>query len=81
MRAGDLQRLEAILGYRFADPDLLVRALTHASAVPGDGGGESRTYQRLEFLGDRVLGLVVADMLDEHFVTAPEGELSRRFRR
>ena len=44
-------------------------------------GQERRTYQRLEFLGDRVLGLVVADMLDERFPQAPEGELSRRLAR
>ncbi len=64
------------LGHRFGDPDLLARALTHASA---QGGGE--TYQRLEFLGDRVLGLVVADMLFNAFPDAEEGELSPRFTR
>lgn len=70
--AGDLA---ARLGHRFADPDLLERALTHASVQ----GGE--TYQRLEFLGDRVLGLVVAELLFKAFPDAPEGELSPRFTR
>lgn len=70
------ERLEARLGYRFADPDLLDRALTHSSAV-SPGKRVERSYQRLEFLGDRVLGLVVADMLYRKFPRANEGELSR----
>jgi ribonuclease-3 len=70
------QRLEARLGYRFADPDLLDRALTHSSAVSPSKRIE-RSYQRLEFLGDRVLGLVVADLLYRRFPRANEGELSR----
>ncbi|UAK26337.1 ribonuclease III [Sphingomonas nostoxanthinifaciens] len=55
------------------DPKLFARALTHGS----HGGGES--YERLEFLGDRVLGLVVATWLYERFPTEPEGSLSARF--
>ena len=70
------ERLEARLGYRFADPDLLDTALTHSSAV-SPGKRIERSYQRLEFLGDRVLGLVVADMLYRKFPKANEGELSR----
>lgn len=70
------ERLEARLGYRFADPDLLHRALTHSSAVPPSRRIQS-SYQRLEFLGDRVLGLVVADMLYRRLPKANEGELSR----
>jgi ribonuclease-3 len=71
------QKLEARLGYRFADPELLDRALTHSSAV-SPGRRIERSYQRLEFLGDRVLGLVVADMLYRRLPKANEGELSRR---
>jgi ribonuclease III len=70
------EKLEARLGYRFADPDLLDRALTHSSAVAPSKRIE-RSYQRLEFLGDRVLGLVVADMLYRRLPRANEGELSR----
>ena len=69
--------LEAVLGHGFTDRSLLLRALTHAS----HGGGQSDptvTYQRLEFLGDRVLALVVADALTARFETADEGELARR---
>ena len=69
-------RLEARLGYRFADPELLDRALTHSSAI-APAKRVALSYQRLEFLGDRVLGLVVADMLYRKFPKANEGDLSR----
>ena len=66
--------LEARLGYRFRDPELALLALTHLSAQATGG----RSYQRLEFLGDRVLGVVVADHLFRSFPRATEGELSMR---
>ena len=69
-------KLQFRLGYRFADPDLLNRALTHSSAISPSKRIE-HSYQRLEFLGDRVLGLVVADMLYRRYPKANEGELSR----
>jgi ribonuclease III len=75
-RVRDHRQLEARLGYRFADPDLLERALTHSSAV-SPGKRIAQSYQRLEFLGDRVLGLVVADLLYRKLPKANEGELSR----
>ncbi len=59
------------LGAAPADPSLYIRALTH-----GSHGGD--TYERLEFLGDRVLGLVVADWLYAQFPDEPEGKLSAR---
>lgn len=65
------------LGYAFEAPGLLVRALTHMSHAPADQV-RSSSYQRLEFLGDRVLGLAVSAMLFAEFPHAPEGELSRR---
>jgi ribonuclease-3 len=70
------EKLEARLGYRFADPDLLHRALTHSSALSPSKRIEN-SYQRLEFLGDRVLGLVIADMLYRRLPRANEGDLSR----
>lgn len=70
------EKLQFRLGYRFADPDLLERALTHASAI-SPGKRIERSYQRLEFLGDRVLGLVVADMLYRLYPKSNEGDLSR----
>ena len=69
-------KLEARLGYTFADPELLDRALTHSSAI-APAKRIAQSYQRLEFLGDRVLGLVVADMLYRRFPKATEGDLSR----
>jgi ribonuclease III len=68
---------EKRLGYRFKDVELLERALTHVSALPSEQA-RWNSYQRLEFLGDRVLGLVVATMLKKTFANADEGELSRR---
>jgi ribonuclease-3 len=69
--------VEDTIGYRFTDPDLLERALTHISALKG-AQARSGSYQRLEFLGDHVLGLAVSDMLFRAFPRADEGELSRR---
>lgn len=66
-----VQWLEPALGHKPADPDLFIRALTHASYG-------SIHYERLEFLGDRVLGLVAADWLYKIFPDEPEGKLSRR---
>jgi ribonuclease III len=69
--------LEARIGHKFADPLLLATAFTHVSALkPARSRGES--YQRLEFLGDHVLGLIVSDMLYRAFPNADEGELSKR---
>jgi ribonuclease-3 len=65
------------IGYRFKDPALLDQALTHISALSGPRNRAS-SYQRLEFLGDHVLGLVVSDMLFRAFPKADEGEMSRR---
>ncbi|MFC0282956.1 ribonuclease III [Camelimonas abortus] len=73
-RRPPLDRLEAAVGHRFANRRLLEQALTHVSGADDRIG----SYQRLEFLGDRVLGLIVAGMLFETFPGAEEGELSRR---
>jgi len=63
--------IESTLGHAPQDPALFARALTHGSHGPAD-------YERLEFLGDRVLGLVAADWLYALFPDEPEGKLSRR---
>jgi ribonuclease III len=68
--------LEGRLGYRFRDPGLATLALTHLSAQAA--GGRAQSYQRLEFLGDRVLGIVIAEHLFNVFPNASEGELSMR---
>jgi len=75
--------LEESLGYCFKDPALLQRALTHRSAVSGQQRKNLRHIQssneRLEFLGDRVLGLVIADMLLATYPEEPEGDLALRY--
>lgn len=80
-RSKDAPRtLESKLGYTFQDADLLRQALTHSSAVTGRAKGRARgDYERLEFLGDRVLGLIVADMLYHRYPTADQGQIARRF--
>jgi ribonuclease-3 len=75
---------EGLLGHRFARPALLDEALTHRSAIYGRTGrkrGERRgvgSNERLEFVGDRVLGLLVAEWLIERFPNEQEGELGLR---
>jgi ribonuclease-3 len=73
-RKPDIGALEARIGHVFKDRDLLLNALTHMSAAKGI---QAKSYQRMEFLGDRVLGLAVADMLYAGF-KGSEGDLSRR---
>jgi ribonuclease III len=68
--------LQQRIGYQFTDPNLLECALTHSSALAG--GSRVGSYQRLEFLGDHVLGLAIAELLFQTYPKASEGELSRR---
>jgi len=75
-RRGD-SSLEERIGYRFKDAALLDSALSHISSLKGSRN-RAGSYQRLEFLGDHVLGLVISDMLFRAFPKADEGELSRR---
>ncbi|MEM7709847.1 MAG: ribonuclease III [Pseudomonadota bacterium] len=71
----DLAAFQDRIGHRFADPELLIRAMTHSSI-----GTETRPdNQRLEFLGDRVLGLVMAEALMSEDRAASEGQLAPRF--
>ena len=73
-----LERLQVSLRYRFRDPTLLETALTHRSRVYEQGAGASSSYERLEFLGDALLGLLVSDWLYRDDEAAAEGLLSRR---
>jgi ribonuclease-3 len=70
--------IEARIGHKFADPRLLATAFTHVSALKKSPRKRGDSYQRLEFLGDHVLGLIVSDMLYRAFPKADEGELSKR---
>jgi len=87
--APDLRDLMAALDYGFKDPELLRVALMHPSAVstgrgksrkksPEKNSGRGADNQRLEFLGDRVLGIVIAEMLFRAFPDEDEGALARR---
>jgi ribonuclease-3 len=70
----DLDALAAILGHDFRSPVLLLTALTHAGAARS----RDRANERLEFLGDRVLGLLIAEALFERFPLESEGGLAKR---
>ena len=73
--SSELTAFSERLGHRFRDPELLIRALTHGSF----GGTSREDNQRLEFLGDRVLGLVISDALLQADRAAAEGQIAPRF--
>lgn len=73
--SAELKTFEVRLGHEFSKPELLVRAVTHSSM----SSPTRDDNQRLEFLGDRVLGLVMAEALLEHDQAASEGQLAPRF--
>lgn len=81
---GERAALEERIGHRFADRGLLARALTHETAAGGARGRRERgsddrsSNERLEFLGDRVLALVVAELLMQRFPLEREGPLTHR---
>ena len=74
----DLDALGTRLGHRFARPELLLQALTHRSAAD-PRRGQLDSNERLEFIGDRALGLLMAEWLIERFPEEREGALMRRF--
>ena len=72
-----MEALEEKLGYRFADRSLLENALTHSSYANENRARGMQSNERLEFLGDSVLGMVVADYLYRTHPDLPEGDLTR----
>jgi ribonuclease-3 len=76
-KTGDTSELTQKLGHRFDKPQLLTDALTHPS-IAGSRKKGGTAYERLEFLGDRVLGLIIAEWLYEKFPTESEGNLAKR---
>jgi ribonuclease III len=71
--------IEELLGHRFIRPELLREALTHRSAAGSVRGRRATaSNERLEFMGDRVLGLLIAEWLVERYPAEPEGALGRR---
>ena len=78
MRENRLEELEQTIGYRFRQPELLVRALTHRSAVSdGTSSQGPADNEQLEYLGDAVLGMIVSEHLIETFTDWSEGQLSK----
>ena len=75
--ADEFEVLQTRIGYRFRDRGLLEHALTHRSRVAEDLSGGVRDNESLEFLGDSVLGLVIADMLFRQFPGYDEGQKSQ----
>lgn len=73
-----LTSLEQRVGHTFSDQTLLQQALTHASRT-GMADARTDSNERMEFLGDRVLGIIIADLLYRQFSNEDEGALSRRF--
>lgn len=72
-------RLEDLLGHRFARADLLTEAMTHRSVLASKRGRRRpHSNERLEFIGDRVLGLLMAEWLAERYPAEQEGALGRR---
>lgn len=71
-----MHNLEEKIGYRFLRPQLLETALTHSSCA-NEKHGACESYERLEFLGDSILGLVTADFLYHHEPRLPEGRMTR----
>lgn len=72
MRSPNYSALENTIDHVFEDQNLIKNALTHSST------GKANNYERLEFLGDRVLGLIVSEALFKKFPNEPEGDLAKR---
>lgn len=80
LTAADNAPLIEIIGYNFSQPELLEQALTHPSLAANKSRKQATPtpYERLEFLGDRVLGLVIAHWLFTLYPNSPEGDLAKR---
>lgn len=72
-----MHKLEETIGYRFQNLKLLETALTHSSYANEKHGQDAESYERLEFLGDSILGLTAADFLYHHEPKLPEGRMTR----
>ena len=72
-----MQKLEERIGYRFKDKNLLLTALTHSSYANEHAARGCESYERLEFLGDSILGAVTANFLYRHEPRLPEGRMTR----
>lgn len=73
----DIEKLEKILGYTFSNKALGFLALSHSSYANERKGGHLDSYERLEFLGDSIVNMIVSEYLYTNYSTLPEGELTR----
>ena len=80
MQQIDIGKLEKAIGYKFSDETILIQALTHSSYANELKAKKQNAVcnERLEFLGDSVLSIVVSEFLFEKFDELPEGELTQR---
>ena len=76
MKIKEIRNLENLIGYQFSDKALITQAVTHPSL--GSGKSNNSHYQRLEFLGDSVLGSVLASWIFSEFPKDKEGEMSKK---
>ncbi len=74
----NIKTIHKILGYTFKNNDLLIEALTHPSVNLRSDNGTAFHYQRLEFLGDSIIGAVISDILYRTYSNEPEGKLAQR---
>jgi ribonuclease III len=77
LKSQDLTRFQADIGYQFRNAELLLRSLTHTSRVREPGGEDERSNEQMEFLGDSILGFLVAEALVQRFPGYSEGQLSK----
>jgi len=78
MLVSEIAELQSVLGHQFRDPRLLIQALTHSSRIPDRSSDDSaEDNEKLEFLGDAVLGLLVSEDLVRAFPAWREGQLSK----
>ena len=73
--------IEKILDYKFKDTELLNEALTHSSIKKNNNHKKVFNYERLEFLGDRILGFIISDLIFKKFPNFQEGDLSILFQK
>ena len=73
----NLEEFERKIAYTFSDKNLLILALTHSSYANETKKGSHENNERLEFLGDAVLDMVVSEYMYRHFPKMPEGELTK----
>ena len=76
-KASSFEELEALIGYHFKDPALILQALTHSSFTNEQKINKTGNYERLEFLGDAVLELTASDFLFHQIPQIPEGEMTK----